>query len=212
MVEVRVVDDSNKNEKVEAESKATSEPEGGLTQKGDDGIEETGQEEDPITLLEAKETEVAEINDRLLRTQAEFENYKKRIQREKEDTIKFCNESLLREFLPVVDNLEMAIQHGKDSTDPKSLTEGVEIVLNQFLKTLEKFSVTGFSSIGEKFDPNRHEAMMQVEDNRYDSNSIVSEFQKGYFLNDRLLRPAKVTVATSPSDTNTKNEDITDEK
>jgi len=159
--------------------------------------EEMGSEEDLQALLEAKEKEVADNHDRLLRTQAEFENYKKRIEREKADTIKFCNENIIREFLPVIDGLEMTLEHAQNSNDSKSLIEGVEMVLNQFLKGLEKFGVTGFSSIGETFDPNCHEAMMRIESDAYTANSIISEFQKGYFLNDRLLRPAKVSVAAA---------------
>ena len=161
--------------------------------------EETDTEEDLQALLEAKEKEAAENYDRFLRTQAEFENYKKRIEREKADTIKFCNENIIREFLPVIDGLEMALEHAHNSNDSKSLIEGVEMVLNQFLKGLEKFGVTCFSSIGQSFDPNCHEAMMRIESDEHSANSIISEFQKGYFLNDRLIRPAKVGVA-APSD------------
>ncbi len=154
-------------------------------------------EEELKAQLEAKKKEEQDNFDRFLRAKAELENYKKRIEKEKAETIKYCNENIIREILPVVDNLEMALEHGRKSNNLKSLIEGVEIVLNQFLNGLEKFGLAGFSSIGEEFDPNRHEAMMQVESDEHDPNSIISEFQKGYFLNERLLRPAKVTVAAS---------------
>jgi len=183
---------SDKNTEVQAGTKVTPERQEEALDKED----KKDREEELECLLEIKEKEATENYDRLLRTQAEFENYKKRIKREKEDTIKFCNENLLRELLPVLDNLEAALKHGKDPKSSQSLMEGVVMVLDQFLKSLEKFGVTGFSSIGEKFDPNRHEAMMKVEGDESEVNSVVSEFQKGYFLNDRLLRPAKVTVAT----------------
>ena len=163
-----------------------------------DNSDEMSPEEELKDLLEAKEKEAAENYDRLLRTQAEFENYKKRMEREKADTIKFCNEEIVRELLPVIDNLEMALEHGQNSHNSKSLVEGVEMVLNELLKSMEKFGVTSFSSVGEPFDANCHEAMMQIETDEYDENSVVSEFQKGYYLNERLLRPAKVTVSKLP--------------
>ena len=163
-----------------------------------DKSEEKSPEEELKDLLEAKEKEAAENYDRLLRAQAEFENYKKRMEREKADTIKFCNEEIVRELLPVIDNLEMALEHGQNSHNSKSLIEGVEMVFNELLKSMEKFGVTSFSSVGEPFDPNCHEAMMQIETDEYDENSVVSEFQKGYYLNERLLRPAKVTVSKLP--------------
>lgn len=182
-----------KEEETEAESKES--PQQGEVPVGKKDEEKRDGEAELKERLEIKERESSENYDRLLRTQAEFENYKKRMEREKEDTVKFCNENLLREFLSVVDSLEMALMHGRDSDNPKSLTEGIEMVLTHFLKSLEKFGASSFSSIGETFDPNRHEAMMQIEDDAYEANAIVSELQKGYFLNNRLLRPAKVTVA-----------------
>jgi molecular chaperone GrpE len=107
----------------------------------------------------------------------------------------------------------MALKHGENSSpdNSKSLIEGVEMVLNQFVKSLEKFGVTSFSSVGEKFDPNRHEAMMQVESDEYEASSVISEFQRGYFLNDRLLRPAKVTVAALPAKQYIDNEKVANE-
>ena len=198
-----------KPEETEAESKESPEQGKIPIRRKDEKKEETRDNEAELKeQLETKEREVAENYDRLLRAQAEFENYKKRMEREKEDTVKFCNESLLKEFLPVVDSLEMALMHGRDSNNSESLLEGIEMVLSQFLKTLEKFGVSGFSSIGEPFDPNRHEAMMQTEDDAYAANTIVSELQKGYFLNNRLLRPAKVTVATAPRNTTAGEGDV----
>ncbi|MEW6614498.1 MAG: nucleotide exchange factor GrpE [Thermodesulfobacteriota bacterium] len=189
-----------KGKKVEIDSDVTKK-EGEVVEKIDAEKEKKKEdrEEDLKLQLCVKEKEAAENFDRLLRTQAEFENYKKRMEKERADTIRFCNENLIRDLLPIVDNLEMALKHGENSSpdNSKSLIEGVEMVLNQFMKSLEKFGVTSFSSVGEKFDPNRHEAMMQVESDEYEASSVISEFQKGYFLNGRLLRPAKVTVTTS---------------
>jgi len=186
-----------KGKKVETGSQVTKEKE----------EEKEDREEELKKQLQAREKEAAENFDRLLRTRAEFENYKKRMERERADTIKFCNENLIRDMLPIVDNLEMALKHGENSSpnNSKPLVEGVEMVLNQLMKSLEKFGVTSFSSVGEKFDPNRHEAMMQVESDEHEVNSVVSEFRKGYFLKDRLLRPAKVTVTASRVKSGTEN-------
>lgn len=211
MIKKKTVTESEKNAKVEAESHVITEHEEVVLEKEDEKGEKKDREEELKALLEAKEKEAVANYDKFLRTQAEFENYKKRIEREKTDMIRFCNENIMKEFLPVVDNLEMALKHGKDSNNLESLMEGVEMVLKQFMKSLEKFGVTSFSSIGEKFDPSRHEAMMQIEDDEYEANYVVSEFQKGYFLNDRLLRPAKVTVATPSCEPSTENGDVVGE-
>lgn len=148
--------------------------------------------------LEEKEEEVKTLYDKLLRTQAEFENYKKRIEKEKSDLRKYAGEGILREIIHTVDNLEMAITHASESNQSKSISEGIEIILKQLLKSLERFGVKSFISIGEMFDPNRHEAVVQMESEEHEPNTIIAESQKGYFLHDRLLRPALVTVTRAP--------------
>ena len=148
--------------------------------------------------LEGKEEEVKTLYDKLLRTQAEFENYKKRIEKEKSDLRKYAGEGILREIIHTVDNLEMAITHASESDQSKSISEGIEIILKQLLKSIERFGVKSFISIGEMFDPNRHEAVVQMESEEHEPNTIIAESQKGYFLHDRLLRPALVTVTRAP--------------
>lgn len=145
--------------------------------------------------LAEKEKEVKSNYDRLLRFQAEFENYKKRVSREKTGFLKFANENLLKELLPVIDNLERAIQHCEGTHDFQDLSKGVELVLKQLHTILEKQGLTAVTAVGEEFDPCKHEAMMQVESDEHKENTVVEEFQKGYFLNDRILRPAMVSVA-----------------
>jgi molecular chaperone GrpE len=148
--------------------------------------------------LKEKEEEIKALNDTLLRSQAEFENYKKRITKEKSDLLKYANEELVKEMLRTVDNLEMAIGHAREANQSDSITEGIEIVLKHLLQSLERFGVTGFTAVGEKFDPNRHEAVIQVESAEHESNTVIAESQKGYFLRDRLLRPSLVTVTKMP--------------
>jgi molecular chaperone GrpE len=156
--------------------------------------------QDPLKELEAKlkakEEEAKETYDRLLRTSADFENFKKRTAREMEEFRKYANQSLLKEMLSVVDNLELAINssNGNKSID-KNLVDGLHLTLSEILRVFEKFDVKPIEAKGKSFDPNFHEAVMREETDEYSENTIISEFQKGYMIHDRLLRPAMVVVA-----------------
>ena len=155
--------------------------------------------------LEAKEEEAKETYDRLLRVTADFENYKKRSSREMEDFRKYANQSLLKEMLSVVDNLELAINSSnEDKNTDKSLIEGLNLTLNEILRVFEKFNVKPIEAKGQTFDPAYHEAVMREETADYPENTVISEFQKGYLIHDRLLRPAMVVVAV-PKTTNQKD-------
>jgi len=145
--------------------------------------------------LEEKEKEIKEHHDRLLRLAADFENYKKRAARDKEDWTKFSNEDLIRAILPFIDNLERAVNHAQKVADTGVLIEGVRLTLQQILQSLNKFGLSSFQSVGKPFDPTVHEAMLVVESDQHEPNQVVEEFQKGYLLNDRLLRPATVSVS-----------------
>jgi molecular chaperone GrpE len=148
--------------------------------------------------LEEKEKEIKEHHDRLLRLAADFENYKKRAAREKEEWAKFANEDLLRAILPFIDNLERAVNHAQKVSDTGVLIEGVRLTIQQILQSLNKFGLSSFQSVGKPFDPTVHEAMLVVETDKHEPNQVVEEFQKGYLLNDRLLRPATVSVSKPP--------------
>ena len=150
--------------------------------------------------LDEKNKEYEELYDRFLRATADFENLKKRAEREKLDLVKFANEDLVRELLPAVDNLERALTSSESSKDTESIRQGIEIVLGQVLKTLKKFGLVSYASLGEKFDPTRHEAVEQVESTEHEAGTIIHELQKGYFLNGRLLRPALVTFTKHPEE------------
>ena len=163
---------------------------------------------DPVKELEAKlnakQEEAEETYDRLLRVSAEFDNYKKRSTRELEDFRKFANQSLLKEMLSVVDNLELAIHSADENqTHESSLKAGLDLTHREILRVFEKFQVTLIESKGEAFDPTYHEAVMQEETDEFPENTVITEMQKGYLIHDRLLRPAMVVVAkpkTKPSD------------
>ncbi len=145
--------------------------------------------------LAAKTKEAAENYDRLLRLGAELENLKKRFEKDKADLLRFANENLIKELLPVVDNLERALEHGRDLQAPPPLLEGVERVYQGFLAALGKFGVTPLVSVGQVFDPAFHQAVMQEEAPDAADSTVLKELQKGYLLHDRLLRPAMVVVA-----------------
>jgi molecular chaperone GrpE len=146
--------------------------------------------------LASKEKECKDTYDRLLRVTAEFENYKKRMAREMEDFRKYANQSLLKEMLSVVDHIELAIQAaGCPPSQETSLIEGLNLTLKEFLRILEKFKVTPIEAVGHPFNPQLHEAIMQEASDQLPENTIVREMQKGYTINDRLLRPALVVVA-----------------
>lgn len=153
--------------------------------------------------LAAKEEEFKETHDRLLRISADYENYKKRSAREMEDFRKYANQSLLKELLTVVDNLELAINSAKEEKDTdKKLIEGLKLTRNEMLRVFEKFNVKPITARGEAFDPAFHEAVMREETDDHPENTVLSEFQKGYLIHDRLLRPAMVVVAVAKSNDN----------
>ena len=145
---------------------------------------------------------VAEKNYELfLRAQAEIENMKKRFKKEREDLLKFSNESLIKQLLSVVDNLEKAISHSQEQSSLKALTEGVELTLQGLRDTLSKAGLSEVKTTGETFDPNFHEAVSEQENNSVEPGIILHELQKGYTLNDRLIRPAMVVVSKSETKT-----------
>ena len=145
--------------------------------------------------LEEKTKEAEENYARLLRLAADMENLKKRQERERADLLQFANENLVKELLPVVDNLERALDHGRQLKAPKALLEGIEMVHHGFLKALDRFGVTAHDSLGQQFDPAFHNAMMQEEAPNAPDGSVIKELQKGYLMHQRLLRPAMVVVA-----------------
>ena len=148
--------------------------------------------------LTAKELEAKNNYDLFLRQSADLENFKKRVAREKEEAFKYGNEALVKDLLPMLDNLERALEHAELGGNGKPLLEGIELVLKGFLEILEKHGVTQISAKGETFNPQKHEAFAQVESKDHEPNTVVQELHKGYFIRDRLLRPSLVSVAKLP--------------
>lgn len=153
----------------------------------------------PLTLEEqllAKEKEARENWDRFVRERADLENYRKRVNREKEELLNYGNKSLLEEILPVIDNLERALAHASED-GLGAVVEGIRMTHGMLLAALKKFNVTPIESVGEPFDSAFHQAMAQVPTDDVTPNTVVEEYQKGYMIKERLLRPAMVTVATA---------------
>ncbi|HIJ36216.1 MAG TPA: nucleotide exchange factor GrpE [Deltaproteobacteria bacterium] len=144
--------------------------------------------------------ELADKNyDLYVRSQAEIENVRKRFQKDKQDLAKFANEMIIKQLLPVADNLEKAITHTTDENALDALREGIDLTLKSFLDTLEKNGVERVEALNQPFDPNFHEAVSQAEDNAVEPGTVVNELQKGYTLNKRLIRPAMVVVSRKSS-------------
>jgi molecular chaperone GrpE len=143
--------------------------------------------------------EVAELKDRMLRDRAELENFKRRQARDKADALRFANEGLLRDLLPLIDNLHRAVEHARGSTETAAIADGVEMTLRGLTDALERHGVKIVEALGRPFDPTHHEAVAQVE-SEHPPNTVVGEHQRGYLLHDRLLRPALVTVGKPRSE------------
>jgi molecular chaperone GrpE len=148
--------------------------------------------------LEAKTRDAESQQERALRIMAEFDNAKKRAAREREDYTRYANESLLRELLPVLDNFERALQAARSQPSAEAVTSGVELIQRELLRVLDKFSVAPFDSIGQPFDPTRHEAVARVHAPGHPDMTVVGETARGYMIGNRVLRPAMVTVAMAP--------------
>jgi len=151
-------------------------------------------EDDLMARLQEKEKEAAENYDKYIRAVADLENYKKRAARDKADFIKYGNENIIKDILPLVDNLDRALQHAENSGDFESFKKGLKLLQDQLLCTLEKHGVQKIECTEKEFDPNVHEAMFQIDSDAHGENKIVEELERGYILNGRLLRPAKVSV------------------
>lgn len=152
-----------------------------------------------IEEIDRLQQELNEANNKYLRLYAEFENYKKRTNRDKEELIKYGNESLIYELLTVIDNLEMALKHSSGNTSSSGLVQGVEITYKELIKTLEKFGLSVIEADGKPFDPSVHHAMSQIERDDIDENIIIEEYRKGYKLKDKVIRPSLVAVSKKPS-------------
>ncbi|HXU39579.1 MAG TPA: nucleotide exchange factor GrpE [Blastocatellia bacterium] len=207
--------------KAEAKADATAEEEADLQtdelaaaevieSEDDPSVDETGevsepdiQEPSPFSKLRSQVdvlmSERASLYDKLLRRQAEFENYRKRVERERAELYQHGREDVLLQFLPVVDNFERALSSLEESEgDAEALRRGVELIHKQFSDALTKLGLETVEAVGHTFDPHVHEAVTTEATDKHKENTVIEEFQRGYKIGDRLLRPAKVKVASTP--------------
>ena len=165
----------------------------------EDSVEEPVEEVSQEEILQNKVAELeaanAELKDQMLRRQAELENYRKRLIRDKEEAVQYANESLIRDILGFLDNMDRALAAAKNGGDINALIEGFEMTQNQLLSTLDKnWGLKGIESVGQEFDPSLHEACMMTIDESLDKETVLEEFQKGYTLHGRVVRTSKVKI------------------
>ncbi|MCT1397833.1 nucleotide exchange factor GrpE [Paenibacillus sp. p3-SID867] len=186
MMEETLENTPNTGESGSAEEAVNPEQEIPVTESAD----EAGSAE-----LEKLQAEVLEHQQRTLRVQADFDNFRRRTQKEKEDLGKYASSKLITELLPVIDNFERALQASEENPEFESFSKGVSMIFRQLESVLATEGLTAMKSVGEPFNPEYHQAIMQVESEEYEEGIVVEEVQKGYMLKDKVLRPAMVKVS-----------------
>ncbi|MDN5386715.1 nucleotide exchange factor GrpE [Bacillus sp. LB7] len=192
MAEEKQTEELNEQEELNETEAETAEAEQ-TAPEADAPVEDTQTEMLEKQLKELQER-LEEKENKLLRVQADFENYKRRARLDLEAAEKYRSQRIISDLLPALDNFERALQIDPDNEQTKSLLQGMEMVHRQILDALKNEGVEQIPSVGEQFDPNMHQAVMQVEDEAYESNAVVEELQKGYKLKDRVIRPSMVKV------------------
>ncbi|MEN6620126.1 MAG: nucleotide exchange factor GrpE [Smithella sp.] len=179
--------------------------------KKDDAAEYNSESKDIKERLAEKEAEAATNYDKYVRAVAELDNYKKRAAKEKSDVLKYGKEEIVKDLLPFIDSLDRALEQAESCSDVNSFKEGFKLIQDQLFTCLKRHGVEVIECTGKDFDPNFHEAMMQVESKEHEANKVVCEFQRGYLINGRLLRPSKVSVCKKNNkendDKNVENEE-----
>lgn len=177
------------------------------------GRRETGQKDEAVRTVSVEDyekalAELAEYKDRYVRLYAEFENARKRAERDRSEFAKYAGEKLIVEFLDILDDLERSVQAAEaHKDDAASFLKGVELVMARIYEMLKRHGVSPIDAKGKAFDPNAHEILMQEETSEHADGTVVEVFQKGYYLHDKVVRTAKVKVAVNPSDTDQDKED-----
>ena len=165
------------------------------SQENEAAASEEKKEETPEEKIAALEAEVADLKDQLLRRAADFDNYRKRMIKEKQETYDYANAALLSDLLDSLDNFDRTLDAAKDATDAKSIADGIRMINNNLVKMLEdKYGLCGYGSEGDEFNPDEHEAIGRMEDENADKETLAQVYLKGYKLKDRIIRHAKVMV------------------
>lgn len=191
-----------KNEKNQDEISANGEKEAGQSEgeqnsenQADETVENSEKEETPEDKIAALEKENAELKDQLLRRAADFDNYRKRMIKEKQDTYDYANAALLGDLLDSLDNFDRTVDAAKDAKDVKSIVDGIKMINNNLVKMLEdKYGLVGYGKEDDEFNPDEHEAIGRVEDEKAKKETLAQVYLKGYKLKDKVIRHAKVMV------------------
>ena len=190
--------DGNEKQASAANGNAEAEPPAPSSGEGKPAVNEPSAPPPAIDPLEEAKAAAAKYRDQLLRTAADFDNYRKRTRRDVDDAHKKGSEELLKTLLPVFDNLERAVMHAEQAADAKAIGDGVRMVLKQFVDTLSRMGIRRVATVGTPFDPMVHEAVQQVETSESAPGTVIAEVAPGYAMGDKLLRAALVVVAKAP--------------
>jgi len=155
--------------------------------------------------LEEFQKQVDQYKDLLLRKAAEFDNYKRRIENETSNIFKYATESFIDDLLPVVDDFERSLKHSKENTDYEALVKGIDLIYQKLIKILESRGVKTFETVGKEFNVDFHDALMQMPRKDVPPHTVIEEVEKGYMLNDKVIRHAKVIVSSEPAEDNTES-------
>jgi len=202
------------NDKQSEAAPLSTDEKGDQKKSSEEAIEQAEQQAEQIAdlnaQLDALKAENSELKNQYLRKQADFENFRKRMQREKQESIKYANSNLLQDLVTIIDDFERAIRSSEESRDFESFHSGIKMIEHQFVNMLErKYGLTRMESEGKEFDPQQHEAINMEESPEVDVQTVVEDYQKGYMLNDRVLRHAKVKVAIpAPAQTDEKDTEV----
>jgi len=203
-IEIEVTDGKKESKEKTDNSQLEGEPDDSLAgdketqvqeEKTPELKEEQKAKEEVLSEEEKLKRQVEELNDKLLRTAAEFDNYKKRIARQYEEIINSANDRIIFDLLEIVDNFERALAHDNDKSDFESFRKGIDLIVNQFKDLLKRYNVTPIEALGKTFDPNLHEAFMQISSDEYKEGLVAVEITRGYKMGNRILRHSKVGVS-----------------
>lgn len=158
-------------------------------------IKQSKSEASEASEMEELRVKIDAITNQMLRVAAEFENYKKRVRREQTELMKYAGENIIKDLIPILDNFERAINSAKSNSSFDSFYQGVDLICKQMLDLLKQRGVSQIEAVGKNFDPNLHEAIVHMPSNEHPENTVIEEFQRGYMLNDRVVRPAIVSVS-----------------
>jgi len=195
----------SKKKKIHIETEDEEIPEEESSDTEEVPVAEIVDEEEGLSELEQAQQEAKDLRDEMLRMRADTENLRKRLQKEKQESVQFANERLIKQLIPIFENLDRALK--APDTNVESLKEGVKLTSDQVLTLFKKENVEPIQAVGEPFDPSIHEVLSQMESNDHDENTVIEEYSKGYRMNGRVLLPARVVTTKKPQDEKPKDKD-----